>query len=1807
MKNILLFIFLLTGFSAISQTCQMTFTNPTFNSATNKFRTTLTITSTSGNNTWELGSMNLRFNFPTNTLSNPVIAVNFLAGSGFSYGAPTTAGSTPSSGIMSYNATLPSGQPGKPIPTSGFNIMTIEWDVINVSGLSNAANKLQWRNPATFANPKLAIVTSTQTTGCPSGCVLTYTSTPDLAPLISSGSALSVSITKTDQTSCLTPDGSATATATGGTTPYTYLWSNGATTVSISGLSAGNYSVTVTDNTAGTANASASIAAPPVISGTASSITQPTCNGGSNGSVVITASGGTAPYTIVPTQTGLVAGSYTFTITDSKGCSTTVPVTITQPAVLAATFTKTDVSCFGGNNGSVTFTTTGGTAPYSFNPSTTGLSAGNYNYTITDSKGCSITRSVTILDGFSNTVNAGPDVSVNCSNPSAILTATGGTGTFLWSTGATTASITVSPTTTTTYTVTITSTAGCTATDAVVVTSAGVSPPVANAGLDVTIAYGASATLTASGGVSYLWSNGATTASTSVSPVNRTTYTVTVTGASGCTASDDVIVVVEKKYNLSFVNPSVIGNKFRFTIRMSTNTPFCIGSNNLRFNFNKNALNNLTIVTDAFPHPAFSALTTTGTNYTSGIASINAAYNDVASLCLLPITASGTDLVTCEFTITDPAQSSQFVWRNTSTPLLAIVADDKFTACIANVLTGLDAPLNPLTISGIIKQDVLCFGAATGSATVSATGGQTPYSYLWSNGATTQSVSNLAVGTYSVTVSDASSSSVSASTTVNSPAALSTTFTQLNVSCAGLMNGSVNISASGGTSPYGISPSTTGLSAGNYTFVVTDANGCSTSINTTITQPATLGATLTKTNVSCNGGNNGSVSISTTGGTAPLTISPAQTGLSAGTYTFTITDANGCSTTVNTTITEPSPISLSSTQPSAICQNSTTDVTLSSTGVAPFSFGYCSGLNCTSFGNFQSSAVFNLGVGSYTFKATDANGCSAQTTVTINGLTLPTANAGADVTIAYGASTILTASGGISYIWSNGTAAASTTVSPVNRTIYSVTVTGANGCTAKDDVVVVVEKKFNISFVNSSVIGNKFRFTIRMSTTTPFCLGSNNLRFNFNKNALNNLTIVSDAFPHPAFSAVTTIGTSYTSGIASINTAYNDVASACMIPITTAGTDLVTCEFTITNPAQTSLFVWRSTSTPITAVLVDDKLTACTPDVLTGLNAPLTPMSITSMTKQDVLCFGLTTGSASVSVSGGLTPYTFLWSNGATTQSINNVVAGTYAVTVNDAFGYILSSSTTISSPAALTVALSQTNVSCSGRSDGSVNITVTGGTTPYQITPLTTGLTAGTYFYTITDANGCSTTASATITEPSLMTASPDATVNCFNPTTTISVTGGTSYLWSTGATTSGILVSPNTTTTYQVTATSGTCVEIKTIIVTADKVVVGATAGPDLTINCNNPSVNLNAGGGISYLWSNGLTTQSQHVSPLTTTTYSVTISGSNGCIATDEAVVFYDKTFPIADAGYDTYVDCNKTTALLKARNTINTDPLQIIDSYIWSNGANTANLSVSPTVTTNYTVTITGPNGCSATDNVQVQFQICSAVIRPKAYLSNFDLGTMTMDNYLSTLPDFPLTDPYASQFLSGQFSHVNNSLLGAISPDLLNVSGNNAVMDWVFLELRKDVSGFIVPVYTKAAIMQKDGDIVSTDGITPVNFSGAPSGSYYVAVRHRNHLGFRTLDPIALSATATNLNFTNNSVPLNGTDPVYFLNPTTATMCGGDANSDGSIDAFDTIIWEIQNGLFDDYNYGADYNMDGSVDAFDSIIWGTHNGKFQELE
>jgi hypothetical protein len=232
---------------------------------------------------------------------------------------------------------------------------------------------------------------------------------------------------------------------------------------------------------------------------------------------------------------------------------------------------------------------------------------------------------------------------------------------------------------------------------------------------------------------------------------------------------------------------------------------------------------------------------------------------------------------------------------------------------------------------------------------------------------------------------------------------------------------------------------------------------------------------------------------------------------------------------------------------------------------------------------------------------------------------------------------------------------------------------------------------------------------------------------------------------------------------------------------------------------------------------------------------------------------------------------------------------------------------------------------------------------------------------------------------------------------------------------------------------------------------------------------------------------------------------------------------------------------------------------------------------------------------------------------KVYLNNVDPGTGLMDNYYpnpaNAPTNFPPSDPFVTAAFSSDFVHVMNGPLATTTPAVLAISGANAIVDWVFLELRTGVSGASTVAFTKAALIQADGDIVDMDGVSSVNFPLAPNGNYFVAIRHRNHLGFRTENKITISATTAPLNFTNNSIALYGIAPLtaHVNSATTNVMNGGDANHDGSLDSVDSAIWEVENGNFNDYLLNSDYNLDGSIDGPDSALWQLNNGKYQELD
>jgi hypothetical protein len=300
-----------------------------------------------------------------------------------------------------------------------------------------------------------------------------------------------------------------------------------------------------------------------------------------------------------------------------------------------------------------------------------------------------------------------------------------------------------------------------------------------------------------------------------------------------------------------------------------------------------------------------------------------------------------------------------------------------------------------------------CAGSAMGKISFAPTGGNAPYTYKWAKGVTTgtgtgTSILGLSAGTYSVTVNSANGCSKIFSQTLTEPSVLNVTASSTNILCYGQKIGSIDATVSGGTTPYtynwggGVtSQDRTGLTAGTYSLTVLDAQGCNATISKTITQPtAILSVSGTITQANC-GGTMGSINITAVGGTTPYTYnwgaaitSEDRTGLAAGNYTVTVTDANSCTVVRAFSVTQPTRLALSTVLTHPTCPTPVADgaIDLSVTGgTSPYNYDWADVV-----GTNNSQDRIGLSVGTYTVVVTDANGCTATISATLTAQnTLP--------------------------------------------------------------------------------------------------------------------------------------------------------------------------------------------------------------------------------------------------------------------------------------------------------------------------------------------------------------------------------------------------------------------------------------------------------------------------------------------------------------------------------------------------------------------------------------------------------------------------------------------------------------------------------------------------------------------------------------------------------------------------------------------------------------------------------------------------
>ncbi|MBK8847028.1 MAG: T9SS type A sorting domain-containing protein [Bacteroidetes bacterium] len=973
----------------------------------------------------------------------------------------------------SCSATVTDNTSNPTVTCSATNITSCLQPNGSVTATANGVSYL-WDNGATTSSQSglaagtYTVVVTDLATGCTASCSAT---------IANNLSNPTVTCSSTDNTSCVLPNGSVTATATG----VSYLWDNGATTSSQSGLSAGTYTVVVTDLATGcTASCSATVAdntSNPTVTCSATDITS--CVQ-SNGSVTATAAGVSYSWSNGSTnaiQNDLAAGTYTVVVTDlatgcTASCSATVANNTSNPTV---TCSATDNTSCVLPNGSVTATATGVSYLWDNGVTTSsqiGLAAGTYTVVITDlATGCTASCSVTVANNTSNpTVTCSATDITSCVQPNGSVTATARGVSYLWDNGVTTSSqIGLAAGT---YTVVITDLAtGCTASCSVTVANNTSNPTVTCSATDNTSCTQPNGSVTATAsGVSYLWNNGATTLSQS--GLSAGTYTVVVTDlATGCTASCSATVA----NNTS--NPTVTCSATDNTSCVLPNGSVTATATGVSYLWDNGVTTSSQIGLAAGTYTVVITDLATGCTASCSVTVANNTSNPT-------VTCSATDITSCvqpNGSVTATASGVSFLWDNgTTTSSQSGLSAGTYTVVVTDLVTGCTSSCSATVANNTSNPTVTCSSTdntscvlPNGSVTATATG----VSYLWDNGATTSSQIGLAAGTYTVVVTDlvtgctASCSATVANNTSNPTVTCSATD---NTSCT-QPNGSVTATATGVS--YSWSNGSTnaiqsGLAAGTYTVVVTDlATGCTASCSATVNANAiNPSVTCSATNNTSCGIPNGTVSA-TAAGVSYLwsngSTDASQSVLSAGTYTVVVTDlvtgcTASCSATVNANTINPSVTCSATNNTSCGIPNGTVSAT-----AAGVSYLWSNG------STDASQSV--LSAGTYTVVVTDlVTGCTASCTATVNANAInPSLTCSATNNISCGIpnGTVSATAAGVSYLWSNGSTDASQ--SGLSTGTYTVVVTDlVTGCTASCSATITSPTPLGVSLTPVHVACN---------------------------------------------------------------------------------------------------------------------------------------------------------------------------------------------------------------------------------------------------------------------------------------------------------------------------------------------------------------------------------------------------------------------------------------------------------------------------------------------------------------------------------------------------------------------------------------------------------------------------------------------------------------------------------------------------------------------------------------------------------------
>jgi gliding motility-associated-like protein len=927
--------------------------------------------------------------------------------------------------------------------------------------------------------------------------------------------------------------------------------------------------------------------------------------------------------------------------------------------------------------------------------------------------------------------------------------------------------------------------------------------------------------LTVDGGVapfSYLWSNGDVTEDLNEIPAGS--YDVVVTDSNGCT-STRIMSLSEPLSALALSETHtdalcIGGDQGTIDLTVAGGTP------DYTYLWNNNEI--VEDIIDLVP----GIYTGEVTDGNGCIDSISIEILDPSNTMELSIVETD---VSCfegedgalDLTVVGGAAPYSFDWSNTEVSedlsgletgnYFVIVTDNN--TCESFISGFVDQPDAALSASDVVTS-VICNSDSTGVIDITTSGGTLPYSFDWDNGSIDEDIDSLPAGTYTLVITDDNLCTDTNTYIVNEPLALVLGSDLTDATCFGDNDGIIDLTPAGGVAPYSYqwsNDSTTqdldSLIAGDYTLVLTDDNLCTAEVTLTINEPlAPISVTADSSNISCFGGNDGFIDITVAGGNGSYSyvwsnaaLTEDLTDLFIGTYTVAVQDFKGCTTNLTMTLTQPDePLGLSVEMTPVICfsENNGTATVTAQGGTAPYSYLWSN--------TEDSLFIDSLIAGDYSVVVTDSLLCTDSITITVTEPPVLTAVADSIDVLCFGDSTgtvSVVAQGGVgdyTYLWDTGTADTTTVVDSLPAGTYTVTVTDTNSCV----------------FITSTTINQPLApLSGVLDVTDNICFGE----------ALGSIDAIISGGTVPygyqwsndsttAYIDSLAVG-AYTLTVTDSNACVFIIDTIIVSPTLLVVQDTVSnvncfagsdgwIDLTVSEATAPYQYLWNNADT-----LQDiDSLTAGTYEVvITDSNScvtiypvtvtePLAPLAL-SMDSINVFCFGDTTGSIDLSVTGGTPGYSYLWNIGDTLQDIDSLITGTYQVIVTDTNQCVDSLSVFIDQPLApIALSATQVDILCFGDATGEVDLTVSGGTpasTGYVFdwnsgaftTEDLTDIPFGPYAVLVTDSLLCSDTLSVTLTQPDAPIAIDFTILNvsCFGDSTGDvlgDISGGTvPYAW--------------------------------------------------------------------------------------------------------------------------------------------------------------------------------------------------------------------------------------------------------------------------------------------------------------------------------------------------------------------------------------------------------------------------------------------